>query len=112
MIKIFYRIIASKLYFTEVKTREICKSNDLLLVPLSIQETEHFREDVEIHCEKTLLSPSSDSSDVKYKEDASSSNEDWAEVQVEEVELNIKYEKDGKCKDTKPKNTSRRFAFF
>ena len=82
------------------------------MVPFSIQETEHFREDVEVHREKIVLSSSSDSSDLKPRETISSSEDDWAEVQVEEVELDVKDVKDDKCKDAKPKNTLRRFAFF
>lgn len=98
--------------FTEFKTREVGKSDDLLVVPFSIQETEYFREDVEVLSEKIVLSSSSDSSDLQPKEATSSSEDDWAEVQVEEVELDVKDVKDDKCKDAKPKNTLRRFAFF
>ena len=82
------------------------------MVPFSIQETEQFREDVEVHSEKIVLSCSSDSSDLQPKEDTSSSEDDWAEVQVEEVKLNVKDVKDDKCKDAKPKNTLRRCDFF
>lgn len=98
--------------FTEFKTREVGKSDDLLVVPFSIQETEYFREDVEVLSEKIVLSSSSDSSDLQPKEATSSSEDDWAEVQVEEVGLDVKDVKDDKCKDAKPKNTLRRFAFF
>lgn len=98
--------------FTEFKTREVGKSDDLLVVPFSIQETEYFREDVEVLSEKIVLSSSSDSSDLQPKEATSSSEDDWAEVQVEEVELDVKDVKDDKCRDAKPKNTLRRFAFF
>ena len=78
------------------------------MVPYSVQETD---QGAEIQSEKIPLRiklplPASDSTELKTKEDTSGSEDDRAEVQVEELNL-----EDEKSIETKYKSLFRRFVF-
>jgi len=97
-------------FFEETKAKEFLVNDDLLLVPYSVQESVHCTESVEVHTEQTPLHiknplPSPDSAELKPKEDSSSSEDGWAEVQVEELNL-----EDVKSNNTKQKSTFRRLV--
>ena len=98
-------------FFVELKAKEIFFHDGPLVVPYSVQETLPRPESIECQPEKILLRvqvppPSPSSSELTPREDpVSSSDEDYAQSYVEEINL-----EDGQSIETKNKRLFRRFV--
>lgn len=90
--------------FTENKAKEDIHCHDLLTIPYSIQESTTAPETLQ-QVEPPSASPdSSEVQEVFPTKDEISSNDDWAEVKVEDLKLDKE--------ETQHKSLFRRLVFF